>query len=672
VRDDSLAAFASKTLHALSWCSLDGAQAVSLTSIALVAAGLFTAQAQSLARASVAQVIVAIVAVSSVANGLPGQALSFTGEPERPWAIVTLNDNDLTYAGTAAVDSALRKALTEPGRHPVDMFSASLDAFRFPLAQIESETVALLAKKYATMHIDAVVALGAAALDFAEKHRSRIWPDARILFQVVPVEKLANRPLSSTTTGIPTKNDVAGAVELAMALRPSTRRLVVIYGSGDFDRAMGDIARKQLERFSQRLNTEYWTDASIDEVLRRIAQLDTNDAVLYLTITRDADGRTFIPTNMVEPLAAASPAPIYAPFEPYIGHGVVAGSVYSAEARGKRMADLVQEALSAPTKSIPLVTMTSSCMADASQLKRFGMAESSLPPGCDIRFREFSVWHHYRWYIVAALVAIVLQSLLILSLLIQWRRRRIAEAESQKRFAEMAHMNRRVSMGELSASIAHELNQPLGAIHNNAGAAEILIKADPPKLQEVAEILADIKRDDRRASDVIARVRKMMRKTEFEVQPLDLNEAISEAIEMVAADARVKGVLLKADLEPGLPKVKADRVELQQVILNLVFNATEALHGQHTQRREVVIRSTRINNKRAEVSVADSGPGIAPEMLNRIFEPFVTTTNSGMGLGLTISRTIVEAHGGQIRAENSPQGGAVFLFTLPFVLSTDA
>ena len=254
-------------------------------------------------------------------NPAPPSAASTS---ERPWNIVVLNDSDLTIPATAALESALRGALTEPGRHPVTLFTESFDMMRFPQAQIEGETVALLAKKYATKHVDAVVAVGALGFDFAEKHRSQLWPDARILFQIVPVEKLVNRPLSPTTTGIPVQYNLAGAVELAMALRPSTRRLVVIYGSSDFNRSVGDIARKQLERFSQRLNTEYWTDASIDEFVRRIGQLDANDAVLYLSITQDGDGHAFIPHEVLERLAAVSPAPIYGPFEPYIGHGVVA------------------------------------------------------------------------------------------------------------------------------------------------------------------------------------------------------------------------------------------------------------------------------------------------------------------------------------------------------------
>ncbi len=227
-------------------------------------------------------------------------------------------------------------------------------------------------------------------------------------------------------------------------------------------------------------------------------------------------------------------------------------------------------------------------------------------------------------------------------------------------------MNRRVALGEMSASIAHELNQPLGAIYNNAGAAQILINADPPKLGEVVEILGDIKRDDQRASDIIARIRGFLRKSEFELRETNLNEAIDESMKTVAGEALDKDVVVKTEFEPRLPKVKTDRVQLQQVIVNLVLNAIEALQSTPSGRRMLTIRTRRADDKFAEVSVTDSGGGIAAELRPRIFEPFVTSKATGMGLGLAICRTIIEAHGGEIRAENAPGGGAVFRFTLPF------
>jgi C4-dicarboxylate-specific signal transduction histidine kinase len=271
------------------------------------------------------------------------------------------------------------------------------------------------------------------------------------------------------------------------------------------------------------------------------------------------------------------------------------------------------------------------------------------------------------WQLAVTLVVIAGQTLLIAALVAQRRRRRLAESESQQRLSEMTHMSRRLALGEMSASIAHELNQPLGAIRNNAGAAELLLKANPPKLQEVAEILADIQRDDQRATDIIGRIRKMLRKTDFDVREMDLNGAIGETLQILAEEASARGVSIKSELDAGLPKVLADRIQIQQVILNLALNAIAAMQDQPRKEAVLTIRTRRANGKEAEVSVADSGAGIPSAMLPRIFDPFLTSKPEGLGLGLAIARTIVEAHGGQIRAENAPAGGAAIHFTLPFV-----
>ena len=193
-------------------------------------------------------------------------------------------------------------------------------------------------------------------------------------------------------------------------------------------------------------------------------------------------------------------------------------------------------------------------------------------------------------------------------------------------------MNRRVTLGELSTSIAHELNQPLGAIRNNVAAGEILLKADSPNLPELTEILKDIRRDDQRASDIVARVGKMLRKTAFEVREIDLNEAIRETVEMLSEEAIERGVTLTCELD-DVPHVSADRVQLQQVVTNLVLNAIDAMQDRPAGRRDLVIRSRR-SDGHAEVSVSDSGTGIPLDLLPHIFEPFVSSKEHGMGLGL--------------------------------------
>jgi signal transduction histidine kinase len=584
-----------------------------------------------------------------------------------PWNVVILNDTDPTLPAFIALDTAMRAALTAPPERHVEFYSETLDSMRFPKAPLEGAFVALFAKKYATFHVDAVVAFGLASLDFAQRHRADLWPDARIVFQGVPVERLRERSLLPATTGIPLEHDLTGTVDLALALRPGTRRLVVVSGSGDFDRTMTGVARDQLERYSKQLSIEYWLDASIDELKPRLAALGRDDAVLYLPVSRDHDGRTYVPRDTVEPLSAASAAPIYAPFETYIGHGIVGGAVPSLAARGKRLGALVREALAAPAaQAIPLVAFsTTTCIVDYAQLQRFGIDERVVPPSCEVRFAPSSLWRDYREYFVAAFAVLLAQAALILALVLQRRGRRRAEDDARHRRAELAQASRLALAGELAASIAHEINQPLGAILANAGAAEALLRRGGASSDELRAVIDDIKKSDLRASEIIRRVRALVSVREGEYKLDDLNAIVGDVVDFLAGDARRRGVALSSRLPAGLPRLAIDRIQLQQAIVNLCVNAMDAMADVAPDRRQLVVSTRARADGGAEVIVADTGPGIAPERMPRLFDSFFTTKPDGTGLGLSISRSIVQAHGGSVSAENRLDGGALFRIVLP-------
>ena len=244
--------------------------------------------------------------------------------------------------------------------------------------------------------------------------------------------------------------------------------------------------------------------------------------------------------------------------------------------------------------------------------------------------------------------------------------RKAAEAELQRNRDELAHMTRIATLGELVASLAHELNQPLGAILSNAAAAEMLLMTEPPALEEVREILADIRKDDRRASAVIHGLRGLTRRQEIEREPLQINEALEEVIRLVSIDATHRRITLTLEPCENLPQVFGNRVQLQQVTMNLILNAMEAISERENAPRQVVIRSAAADGM-IRVAVSDSGPGIAADKLSKLFEPFVTTKKNGMGMGLSIARTIVEAHGGRIWAESQSQD-ATFYFTVPALM----
>ena len=239
--------------------------------------------------------------------------------------------------------------------------------------------------------------------------------------------------------------------------------------------------------------------------------------------------------------------------------------------------------------------------------------------------------------------------------------RKLAEEASRN----LAHVSRVALLGELTASIAHEINQPLGAILINADAAELLLESESPPLDEVRKILTDIRDDDLRASAIIRHIRLLMRKQVIRMESLDANEVAQEAVRLVEGEARRRNVTLRTELIAAPAAIAGDRVHLQQVLMNLLLNGMEAMAETPETARHLLVRTAINEERRVEISISDSGQGVPREKLPQLFESFFTTKENGMGLGLAIARSIIDAHEGRIFAENNSDVGAPFRFNLP-------
>jgi signal transduction histidine kinase len=242
--------------------------------------------------------------------------------------------------------------------------------------------------------------------------------------------------------------------------------------------------------------------------------------------------------------------------------------------------------------------------------------------------------------------------------------RRTAERREQEARAQAAHATRVGAMGAFAASLAHELTQPLAASLANAETGVRLLAAPEPDLDELRATLADIVADERRAGELVQKLRRFLRRGEVERGELDLREVLEEVLHLVGREAEARGVRLGLEIAEALPKIVGDRVELQQVVLNLLSNAIDAVAAGDRTVREIMVRAGRSGDG-VSVEVRDSGPGMDAETLARIFQPFFTTKPKGMGLGLSISRTIVEAHGGTLSAHSAPGKGSTFRIELP-------
>ena len=240
-----------------------------------------------------------------------------------------------------------------------------------------------------------------------------------------------------------------------------------------------------------------------------------------------------------------------------------------------------------------------------------------------------------------------------------------AELETQLLRQEVTHVGRISMMGQLATALAHEINQPLGAILRNAEAAELFMQDASPDLDEIRAIVADIRKDDQRAGAVIDRMRGLLKRQSLNTRALHVGELIGDVKALVRADSAARQVKLDVNVPSDLPPVRGDRVHLQQVLLNLILNGMDALNGASLEDRRISVTALLDGAQTVEIAVSDTGTGIPAEKLAHIFDPFFTTKLNGMGMGLPISRTIIEAHGGRFWAENNNSGGATFRFTLP-------
>jgi signal transduction histidine kinase len=351
-----------------------------------------------------------------------------------------------------------------------------------------------------------------------------------------------------------------------------------------------------------------------------------------------------------------------------MGRGIVGGPLMQINKLGEQAAEAALRILKGDSPSAintPYVVFGVPG-SDWRELRRWNISENTLQRGSVVQFREPGIWQRYRWQIAAILGVLLAQAVAIAGLILERRRRCAAELQLRQRLMQVVHLNRSAIAGALSASVAHELNQPLAAIQNTAEAAILYLKAEPSNTTRIQDLLSNIIRDDNRAAKIVSNLRGLLKKrNSVELQEFDLNEVIHDALEIIAPEALRKGIEVAGCKAHVALQVRGDRIQLQQVILNLAMNAIDALGSCDSARKKMSINAVPVQEYAVEVAVADNGIGIPRDRLNQIFETFYTTKEHGTGLGLSIARTIIEMYGGRIWAENRPGGGAEFRFILP-------
>jgi signal transduction histidine kinase len=599
----------------------------------------------------------------------PGRA----ADPE-PKRVLMLQSFGLRFKPWTDFAEFLRPQMIKQSKVPIDFQDHSLLSALVDDDKALAPFIGYLQALYGAKPPDLIVALGAPAAEFVQRYRAQLFPKTPMMFTSVEARRVQYDKLTEYDTVAAAAHNFPAAIETILKVLPDTKVIAVVNGASPNETFWQGVLERELAPFSGRVELRWYNKLSFEDILKDAAHLPPHSAIFWHLMSVDAAGVTHEGTAALHRLSAAADAPIFSYLDGFFDGSIVGGSMHSIE-KGMTIAAAAAIRILNGEKAGDVKVAPSQFELprfDWRQMQRFGISDSHLPPGSTVYFREPSVWERYLWLIASVVAVFLIQAGLIAILLREHRRRQFAEVQSRQRMTELAHVNRFATAGELTASIAHEINQPLGSILTNAETAAAILQSQRPDIAalsdvvELREIVNDILQDDRRATEVIRRMRSLLKKAPFELKQLDLNEVVQETVRFLSALTVSRKFEMVNVITPDALPILGDRIQLQQVILNLVLNGVEAMKDTSHESRTISIRTARVEQF-AELSVSDRGPGIPEDKLKQVFEPFYSSKAEGMGMGLSIARTIIEAHNGFISASNREHGGASFAIRLPFV-----
>ena len=547
----------------------------------------------------------------------------------------------------------------------------SLELYDAPLLPASNERVEdryadYLNARFRDQKLDLVVAIGAGAMTLFRRYRNQVFPSTALV-ALLQESRIPRSGLNANEAAVGSSISFAAIVENILQLLPETTNVAVVIGSSRAEKYWLEQMRMAFAPFAARVSFSWFNDLSVDDMLSHAAALPPRSAIFFCSLLTDGTGAVHQEDLVFSKLRAVANTPIFTWYDAYFGKGIVGGPLISVQDRTKTIANVAVRILQGEAPSQIMVPTVEPGVPkfDFREMQRWGISKDRLPVGSAVYYRDPTAWERYRWQIVSIAGALLLQTLLIAALFYERHRRHDAEATSRQHLSELAHMNRSSTAGELSASIAHEIAQPLAAIVTSGNAGLRWLAAAKPDLARARASFEGIIAAAHHAGNVIRAIRSMFKKTDEERVALNPNRLIQEVLELLRVNLRQRRISVETRLNADLPEIMGNRVQLQQVILNLLVNAVDAMDFVTDSDRMLKITANRQEPSGVLITIEDSGPGTALEDMSRIFEPFYTTKPQGMGMGLTICRSIVEAHGGCLVADPSRLGGLAMRISLP-------
>ena len=549
---------------------------------------------------------------------------------------------------------------------PLDIIENSLVTARFSDENPDAPFVEYLSALFAKRPLDLIVSIGAPAADFVQRHRRRLFPSTPMVLTAVDQRRVQYSNLTGDDVAVAVNINYLSAFENILQVLPDTKEVIVVVGTSPIEKFWNDAIGKQAEPLTNRIKLSWTDELPFEELLKQASALPPHTAIFWELMIVDAAGVVHEGDLSLERLHAVANAPIFSYDESFFGSAIVGGPLLIVADTSRLTATVAVRILNGEKAGDIKVSPVefSAPRFDWGQMQRWGISEKNLPPGSEILFRDPTVWGQYRAYILAAAAAILIQAALIFWLLYEHRRRHLAEVQARNSMAELTQLNRLATAGELSAAIAHEIRQPIAGMVAMANAAVRWLSREIPDIGEARDAMNNVVATGHHASDVITNVRELFGKDTQEKTPTDVNKLIRKVLALVYIDLRKHSIETQLNLSEQLPPLIGNEVQLRQVVLNLVMNAIE-LMASVAEPRVLSIKSESTEHNSVLVSIADTGSGIDVANLNRIFAPMFTTKTRGMGMGLSICKSIIDSHNGGIWVSAGVPRGSIFHFELP-------
>jgi signal transduction histidine kinase len=584
-----------------------------------------------------------------------------TAEPKR---VLMISSYGRQFAPWNDYTGEIRAELQDEWKGPLDIYELSL--MPALLGQGERDFATYIHTLFSDREPDIILSIGSSAARFVQQFRENLFPATPALLAAFDEQSLQYSSLSTNDATVPANIDFAGSIWNILRVLPDTTNIAVVIGNSPHEKELTERMRAAFQPLTDRVTFTWFNELSFDEMMERAAKLPPHSAIFWFGLKIDAAGVSHQGSDALILLRAVTNAPIFS-VDDYLGKGIVGGPLIStrevAQVTARAAVRILDGDRASDVRTSPIGFTTPKF--DWRELQRWNISESALPPGSEVLFRPLTAWDQYRWQIMLIAAAFLLQSALIAGLVFERRRRRNAEIVARRSMGELANLNRVATAGELSASIAHEMKQPLAAMVTNVGAGLRWLGAAEPNLEETRMALQNVLKDGNRAAEVIDTVRAMYKKEQTDKTQLNLNDLISSVLYLLRDELQPQDIILRTNLDPQLPPVQGHRGELQQVIVNLIRNAADAMKGITYRPRVLTVKSEIQPPNEVLISIADSGTGIDPKDIDHIFDAFFTTKSNGMGMGLSICKSIIEDHGGRLWASPDMKNGSMFNISLP-------